>query len=187
MSFFFSNLDLDMTETFLPFAIQQFKYYQSLGDKTFAQLTDEQLFYQSNADSNSIYTIVKHLNGNMLSRWTNFLDSDGEKTWRNRDEEFNPDSLDRAGLLKLWHEGWNCLFGTLNTLTPNDLEKIVTIRGEKHTVESAIVRQLAHYPYHVGQIVFIGKMLSQNPWQSLSIPRNKSADFNAQMQAKQNG
>jgi|SRR5688572_15559159 len=158
---------------------KQFEYYKILGDKTFAQLQDEHLFWQYNEDSNSIATIVKHLWGNMLSRWTDFLTSDGEKTWRDRDAEFENDIKSRVELVGKWNEGWACFFQTLNALQPEDLDKIIYIRNQGHTVMEAINRQLAHYPYHVGQIVFLGKMLTPNGWQSLSIPKGKSQTYNA--------
>ncbi len=159
---------------------KQFEYYKMLGDKTFAQLTDEQLFWQYNSNSNSIAIIVKHLSGNMRSRWTNFLTSDGEKSWRNRDKEFENDITTRQALLDTWNEGWDCLFDTLEVLTFTDLGKVVYIRNQAHTVAEAINRQLAHYPYHIGQIVFIGKMLADNKWITLSIPIGKSEDYNTE-------
>jgi hypothetical protein len=146
-----------MKNDYLDSAIKQLEYYKMLGDNTFNQLTEENLFYQFNEESNSIATIVKHLWGNMRSRWTNFLHTDGEKEWRNRDAEFENDLTDKIDLLNKWNEGWNCLFNTLNSLTPEDLNKIIYIRNQGHTVTEAINRQLAHYPYHIGQIVFLGK------------------------------
>lgn len=167
-------------EGYLESVKKQFEYYKLLGDKTFAQLTEERLFWQYNDDSNSIATIVKHLWGNMLSRWTDFLTSDGEKEWRNRDSEFENDLRNRDELLRKWNEGWQCLFNALNLLTDVDLQKEIFIRNQGHTVMEAINRQLAHYPYHVGQIVFLGKMLSNGHWQSLSIPKGNSSTFNAE-------
>lgn len=146
----------------------------------FAQVEDAQLFWQFNDDSNSIATLVKHLWGNMLSRWTDFLTTDGEKEFRNRDAEFENDIKSREAMLAIWEEGWACLFNALNALTANDLEKIVYIRNQGHTVTEAINRQLAHYPYHIGQIVFLGKMLAKNGWTSLSIPKGNSQAFNEQ-------
>lgn len=168
-----------METSYLESIKKQFAYYKMLGDKTFAQLTDEQLFWQCNKASNSIAIIVKHLWGNMLSRWTDFLTSDGEKEWRKRDEEFENDIADRAELLKRWDAGWACLFDAINPLQEVDLEKEIYIRNQGHTVTEAINRQLAHYAYHVGQIVFLGKMLCGDNWQSLSIPKGKSKAFNA--------
>ncbi|MCW3110835.1 MAG: hypothetical protein JWQ09_5341 [Segetibacter sp.] len=168
-----------MTNDYLNSVKKQFEYYKMLGEKTFAQLSDEQLFWQYNEESNSIATIVKHLWGNMLSRWTDFLTTDGEKEWRNRDAEFENDFKTREELLSKWNEGWSCLFKALDSLTTNDLAKDIYIRNQGHTVTEAINRQLAHYPYHVGQIVFIGKMVCNTNWSSLSIPKGKSQEINA--------
>ena len=169
-----------MQNDYLQSSIKQFEYYKMLGEKTFAQLSDEALFWQYNEESNSIATIVKHLWGNMLSRWTDFLTSDGEKEWRKREEEFENDITTRKEMMDKWNEGWQCLFNTLNLLTDNDLDAIIYIRNMGHSITEAINRQLAHYPYHVGQIVFIGKMASENKWNSLSIPRGKSKEYNAE-------
>lgn len=165
-------------------ARKQFEYYKMLGEKTFAQLSEEQLFWQYNEESNSIAMIVKHLWGNMLSRWTDFLTSDGEKEWRQRDAEFENDIASREELLIKWNEGWACLFKALDSLTTEDLNKEIYIRNEGHSVVEAINRQLAHYPYHVGQIVFIGKMVCDINWNSLSIPRGNSKAFNTEMLKK---
>ena len=169
-----------MESDYLESVKKQFEYYKMLGEKTFEQLSEEQLFWQYNEETNSIATIVKHLFGNMLSRWTDFLTSDGEKEWRNREVEFVNDVKDRTELLTKWNESWACLFNTLNTLTENDLTKEIFIRNQGHTVTEAINRQLAHYPYHVGQIVFIGKMLCGDKWTSLSIPKGNSMEYNAE-------
>jgi len=163
----------------------QFEYYKMLDDKTFEQLTEEQLFWQYNEESNSIAIIVKHLWGNMLSRWTDFLTSDGEKEWRNRDAEFESDFNNREELLEKWNAGWTSLFTAINSLKTEDLDKIIYIRNQGHTVTEAINRQLAHYPYHIGQIVFIGKMLCNSGWKSLSIPKGNSSQFNAEKFAKE--
>lgn len=158
---------MNATEAFLSSARKQFLYYKTLGDKAMDQLEPAQLFYSANEDTNSIAVIVKHLHGNMLSRWTDFLTSDGEKEWRNRDAEFEDNQTtlsveeQKADLLNRWNEGWNCLFKALDELTPDHLAQIVYIRNEGHTVMEAINRQLAHYPYHVGQIVFYAKMLKK--------------------------
>lgn len=168
-----------MESPFLSSAVRQFELYKSLGEKTMEQISDEGLFYQASAESNSIAVIVKHLHGNMLSRWTDFLISDGEKEWRMRDQEFEGDLRTRAQLMDLWKAGWDCLFSTLKSLQDEDLQKIIYIRNQGHTVMEAINRQMAHYPYHIGQIVFIGKMQADVNWKSLSIPKNKSADYNA--------
>ncbi|QJW92273.1 DUF1572 family protein [Spirosoma taeanense] len=159
---------------------KQFAYYKLLGEQTMDQLPDEALFWQDNSESNSIALIVKHLWGNMLSRWTDFLTTDGEKEWRNRDEEFEPDSQTREELMARWNAGWACLFNALNSLSSEDLQKEIFIRNMGHTVIEAINRQLAHYPYHVGQIVFIGKMICGETWKSLSIPRGNSKGYNAE-------
>ncbi len=165
--------------------IKQFEYYKMLGEKTFSQLDEEDLFWKYNEDSNSIGIIVNHLAGNMLSRWTDFLNSDGEKPWRNRDSEFEEVIQNKEGLLSRWNEGWDCLLSTLKSLKETDLNRIVYIRNEGHTITEAINRQLTHYSYHVGQIVFIGKMRTHNQWQSLSIPKGNSQHYNAQKFSKE--
>jgi len=167
-------------ETYLNSVKKRFESYKTLGEKTFDQLSDEQLFWQYNEESNSIATIVKHLSGNMLSRWTDFLTSDGEKQWRDRDTEFENDIKSRQELLAIWNNGWDCLFNALDSIKQDDWQKDIYIRNERHSVVDAINRQLAHYPYHVGQIVFIGKMLAGAKWESLSIPKGHSATFNAE-------
>ena len=173
-----------MANDYLESVKKQFEYYKMLGDKTFSQLEDEKLFWQYHNDSNSIATIVKHLWGNMLSRWTDLLTTDGEKEWRNRDSEFENDILTRQELIDKWEEGWKCLFHTINTLASDDLEKEIYIRNQGHSVTEAINRQLAHYPYHIGQIVFIGKMICENNWTSLSIPKGNSNAYNAEKFSK---
>ncbi len=167
-----------INQNFLESSIKLFQYYKTLGEKAIAQVPDAALFWQANADSNSIVMIVKHLSGNMLSRWTDFLTTDGEKDSRNRDAEFENDIATRQEVLGLWERGWACLFNALENLKPSDLEKIIYIRNQGHTVLEAINRQLAHYPHHVGQIVFIAKMKTEHAWQTLSIAKNKSQDFN---------
>jgi hypothetical protein len=181
---------MNATEAFLSSARKQFLYYKTLGDKAMDQLEPEQLFFSANEDTNSISVIVKHMHGNMLSRWTDFLTSDGEKEWRNRDAEFDASTPlsaqhDKAELLKLWNAGWDCLFKALDELTPEHLSHIIYIRNEGHTVMEAINRQLAHYSYHVGQIVFYAKVLKKSEWTSLSIPRNKSNDYNSEKFSKE--
>lgn len=160
-----------MHTDFLASADHQFRYYKSLGEKTFAQLTDEQLFWQPNDESNSIATIVKHLWGNMLSRWTDFLTTDGEKPWRERDAEFDRPIASRAEMMEKWNEGWDCVFRATSSIGEADLGRVIHIRLVPHTVLEALHRQLAHYPYHVGQIVWIAKMLTAEAWASLSIPK----------------
>lgn len=169
-----------MKTDYLNSVTKQFEYYKLLGDKTIAQLPADKLTWQFNPESNSIATIIKHLSGNMLSRWTNFLTSDGEKEWRNRDAEFENDVLTKEGIVKLWEDGWKCFLDTLKNLKEEDLEIIIYIRNQGHTVTEAINRQLAHYPYHIGQMVFIGKMILNENWQSLSIPRGNSNTYNAE-------
>ncbi|WP_215242451.1 DUF1572 domain-containing protein [Dyadobacter helix] len=168
-----------MENDYLQSVKKQFEYYKLLADKTITQLPDEKLFWQFNEESNSVAMIVKHLSGNMLSRWTDFLTSDGEKEWRNRDAEFDNDIRTRQDMLARWEQGWQCLFSALNSLDTPHLAQVIYIRNQGHTVMEAINRQLAHYPYHVGQIVFIGKMVQNEKWQSLSIPRGASSGYNA--------
>jgi hypothetical protein len=170
---------METSVTYLESAKKQFLYYKILGEKAMEQIESEQLFVSINEDTNSIATIVKHLSGNMLSRWTDFLTSDGEKEWRNRDAEFENDLESKEALLNAWNKGWDCLFEALNGLQPEQLSQIIYIRNEGHTVVEAINRQLAHYPYHVGQIVFYAKQLKNSDWESLSIPKNKSNSYNA--------
>lgn len=166
-------------ESYLNSVVKQFKYYRALGEKAMAQLQDEQLFWQYNGESNSIAMLVSHISGNMLSRFTDFLTTDGEKPWRNRDAEFMDRFENREQLMNQWNKGWSCLMDALESLTAEDLERIVYIRNDGHTVTEAINRQLAHYPYHIGQIVFIAKMLKNENWQTLSIARNRSVDYNS--------
>ena len=170
-------------------ARKQFAYYRTLGDRTFAQVADEDLHRLLSPESNSIAIIVKHLHGNMLSRWTNFLKEDGEKIWRQREAEFDNDLPDRTAILGAWNEGWDCLFQALAPLTDADMERIIYIRNQGHTVVEAINRQLCHYAYHVGQITFLGRYFAGDQWQSLSIPRGGSAAYNAKKfeQPKQRG
>lgn len=159
---------------------QQFLSYKALGDKAMAQLEPAMLFIQPDETSNSIAMIVQHMHGNMLSRWTDFLTSDGEKEWRKRDEEFEVVLKDKEEVLLKWEEGWACLVNAIGQLNENNLADIVLIRNEHHTVTEAINRQLAHYPYHVGQIVFYAKQLIGEKFTSLSIAKNKSKEFNAE-------
>ncbi|GAA3731889.1 DUF1572 domain-containing protein [Flavobacterium ginsengisoli] len=172
-------------ESYLESVKKQFLYYKILGEKAIDQLEPTQLFVSFNDDTNSIATIVKHISGNMLSRWTDFLTSDGEKEWRNRDAEFENDLQSKEEVLELWNKGWNCLENALQSLKPEQLSDIIYIRNEGHTVIEAINRQLAHYPYHVGQIVFYAKQLKNSSWNSLSIPKNKSGNYNAEKFAKE--
>lgn len=169
-----------MTNDYLDSVKKQFGYYKMLGEKAMEQIPDEKLSWQYNGESNSIATIVKHLWGNMLSRWTDFLTSDGEKEWRNRDAEFDNDISNKELLLAKWNEGWKCLFDAIDPLTAADLDKEIFIRNMGHTVMEAINRQLAHYPYHIGQIVFVAKMVCDDEWKSLSIPKGNSTAYNAE-------
>lgn len=166
-----------MGKEYLEGMIRQYEYYKVLAEKSFEQVNDEALYWQYNDASNSIAIIVKHLWGNMLSRWTDFLTSDGEKEWRDRDAEFVNDLSSRAALMHKWNEGWDCVFQALRGLTEDDLNKMIYIRNLGQTVADALNRQLAHYAYHVGQIVFIARMQAHE-WTSLSIPKGQSKTFN---------
>ena len=170
---------MNATESYLESVKKQFLYYKMLGEKAMEQLEAEQLFVAVNDNTNSIAVIVKHLSGNMLSRWTDFLTTDGEKETRNRDDEFENDMTTKQQLLEGWNQGWKCFLDTLDSLQPEQLSEIIYIRNEGHTVIEAINRQLAHYPYHIGQIVFYAKQLKKEEWNSLSIPKNKSNSYNA--------
>lgn len=160
-----------------------FRQYKKLADAAMAQVHDEDLTRAPDLESNSIAIMVKHMAGNMLSRWTDFLTTDGEKPTRNRDAEFEDAPATRAELLALWERGWACLFAALDPLTDDDLARTVTIRGERHSVMQAINRQVAHYSYHCGQIVFLAKHFQSSDWKSLSIPRKQSAEFNRRVLA----
>ena len=164
---------------------KQMLYYKTIAEKAMEQLEPEQLFIAVNNDTNSIAMIVQHLSGNMLSRWTDFLTSDGEKEWRKRDDEFAEILNTKTQVLDSWNKGWECFFSTINSLNTSDLETIIYIRNEGQTVIDAINRQLAHYPYHIGQIVFYAKMLKSTEWNSLSIPKNKSNSYNADKFSKE--
>lgn len=167
-----------MEDEYLSTTRAQFEYYKSLGDKTFAQLDEAQLFWQSDSEANSIAIIVNHLHGNMLSRWTDFLHSDGEKNWRRRDAEFENSISSKESLLEKWEDGWTCLFEALNGINEANFNTVIYIRNQGHSIVAAVNRQLAHYAYHVGQIVFIGRQLKGTAWQSLSIAKGKSAVYN---------
>jgi len=169
-----------MQGNYLDSAKKQFSQYKALGEKSMAQIPEEKLFWQINEQSNSVSTIVKHLWGNMRSRFTDFLTSDGEKSWRKRESEFENDLNSRDLLMARWNEGWECLLSALDELQEKDLLSIVSIRHEKHTVTEALNRQLTHYAYHVGQIVFLAKVISGQNWKSLSILRGQSDQFNAE-------
>ncbi|AOW20009.1 DUF1572 family protein [Urechidicola croceus] len=167
-----------MKSNYLNSVKRQFEYYKSLGDKTFQQLNENDIHWQFNSESNSIAIIVKHIVGNMLSRWTNFRTEDGEKTWRHRDTEFENTYKTKLEMLQAWEKGWKCLFDAILPLENDDLNELVYIRNQGHSIDEAINRQLCHYPYHIGQIVYIGKMLKDEKWKTLSIAKNKSSDYN---------
>ena len=190
-----------MQPNYLTSAIQQFQYYKMLGDKTFDQLTDDQLVWQYNEASNSVAVMVKHLWGNMMSRWTDFLTTDGEKDFRKRDEEFElvgscvegvnanneTDEITRDSILSKWEEGWECLFAALKSINEENFNTTIYIRNQGHTISEAINRQMMHYAYHVGQIVYLGRMIKGDEWQSLSIPKGTSNAYNAEKFAKEKG
>ena len=175
---------MSLASTYLQSVIKRFNIHKELGDKTFEQLSDEDFHFQPNEESNSIAVIIQHMAGNMLSRWTDFLTSDGEKEWRKRDTEFNDQNLSKQQLIELWQKGWNCCLNTLNSLTEEDLMKTIYIRSIELVAIDAINRQLTHYPSHVGQIMYIGKIIKNKNWQSLSIAKGQSDEYNLQMNAK---
>ncbi len=166
---------------------KQFSYYKSLGDKTFEQLSFEELQRTIVPETNSITILVKHIVGNMLSRWTNFLTEDGEKTWRQRDNEFIDTYNTKEEMIANWETSWDCLFNAIEPIKDSQLDSIIYIRNQGHTVSEAINRQLAHYAYHVGQIVLLGTQLKGEEWQSLSIPKGKSKSYNKEKFAKEKG
>lgn len=176
---------MEINDIFLVSVKKQMLYYKTVSEKAMAQLEEEQLFVSVNENTNSIATIVKHMAGNMLSRWTDFLNTDGEKDWRNRDSEFENTVNSKEEILKIWNEGWNCFFKAIEELKPEQLSQIIYIRDEGQTALDAINRQLAHYPYHIGQIVFYAKMLKKDEWTSLTIPKNKSNNYNAEKFAQE--
>lgn len=167
-----------MENNLLSGIIKPFNYYKTVGDKTIAQLSFEAINHQPNEDCISVSIIVKHTVGNMLSRWTNFLAEDGEKEWRQRDQEFESSYTTKDELLKAWEKGWTCLFDAISQLEQEDLNEIIYIRNEGHTVAEAIFRKLAHYSYHIGQMVYVGKMLKGDQWISLSIAKGNSETYN---------
>jgi hypothetical protein len=169
---------LKFTTSYLEDSLAIFRQYKALADRAMQQVTDEQLFSKLDEECNSISIIVKHMTGNMRSRWTDFLTTDGEKPSRDRDREFVDPPATRAALLEQWEAGWALLFGALEPLTDADLGRTVRIRGEAHSVMQAINRQIAHYAQHIGQIVLLAKHYAGAQWQSLSVPRNRSAEFN---------
>ena len=167
-----------MTANYLNSSRKQFEYYKQLGERTFLQLADQDLFRAPVKGSNTVAIIVKHLWGNMMSRWTDFLTSDGEKIWRERDAEFEADIATREEMMLKWTEGWTALFSALDTLNDDNISTTVFIRNQGHTIIEAINRQLCHYAYHIGQIVYIGTILKGEEWESLSIPKGESSTFN---------
>jgi|SRR5687768_2594412 len=169
---------------YLVTAIRRMKYYKELGEKTFEQLEEKDFHFQPSSESNSIAVIVQHMTGNMLSRWTNFLTEDGEKEWRDRDDEFVIHQYSKQQIIDLWNKGWSCFLQAVESLTENDLIKTVSIRQEQLSVIDAINRQMAHYPYHIGQIVYIGRLIKNNDWKNLSIPKSQSHAYNTGSQAK---
>jgi Protein of unknown function (DUF1572) len=169
---------LQFTTSYLEDSLSLFAYYKKLAERAMAQVSDEALFACLDGEANSIAILVKHMAGNMRSRFTDFLTTDGEKPTRNRDAEFEGPPAGRAALMQIWDEGWACLFAALEPLTDADLTRTITIRGEAHSVVQAINRQLAHYPHHVGQIVLLAKHFAGDRWQTLSVPRRGSAEFN---------
>ena len=168
---------LKFTTSYVEDSLAIFRYYKGLAERAMEQLADEQLFVSLDEEANSIAIVVKHMAGNMRSRWTDFLTTDGEKPDRNRDTEFEAPPTTRQGLLKMWEDGWQCVFHALEPLSDADLTRTITIRGEAHSVMQAINRQVAHYAHHAGQIVFLAKHLAHDRWKSLSVPRNRSAEF----------
>lgn len=164
---------------------RQFLYYKTLGEKAMDQLEPSQWLIQLNEDSNSMAMLVQHLSGNMLSRWTDFRTTDGEKEWRQRDLEFEPVLDSPEAVRKAWDQGWTCFLDALNSIQPEELGHTIYIRNDGHTILDALLRQLAHYPYHIGQMIYLAKVLKQSPWQSLSIPRNNSAQYNSEKFARE--
>ena len=177
--------DQSLAQHFLADALQTFRDHKNLAERAFGQIGDEDFFAALDQESNSIAVNMKHMAGNMLSRWTDFLTTDGEKPERDRDIEFVilPGTT-KADMITYWEQGWQCVFDAVEPLGPDDLLRTVLIRGQEHSVMQAINRQISHYAYHVGQIVYLAKHFKSNDWQSLSVPRNKSADFNAHLEQK---
>ena len=167
-----------MIKDYLITAKRDFQYYKTLGEKTFSQLEEKDCFWQFDSESNSIAVIVNHLYGNMKSRWTDFLSSDGEKQWRKRDLEFKNQLKTKAEVLNRWEQGWDCVFKSLDSINEDNFNTKIYIRSQEHSVIQAINRQLTHYAYHVGQVVYIGRLIKGSKWKYLSIPKDKSDDFN---------
>jgi hypothetical protein len=167
-------------QNFLDSARALFRYYRDLGDKALAQIDSAQIHAQPSPESNSVAIIVKHLSGNMQSRFTDFLTTDGEKPWRDRDAEFENDYAGKDELMAAWNAGWSCLFAAIDPLTDEDLGKIIYIRNQGHTVLEALIRQVAHYANHVGQIIYLCRLFAGDHWQTLSIAKGRSQTFNAE-------
>ena len=176
---------METSNIYLTSVKKQMLYYKTVAEKAIEQLDADQLFISVNEDTNSIATIMNHMVGNMLSRWTDFLTSDGEKEWRTRDAEFENPIVTKEELLNNWNKGWTCFFNAIDALKPERLSQIIYIRNEGQTALDAINRQLAHYPYHIGQIVFYAKMIKKTEWTSLSIPKNKSNEYNGDKFSKE--
>jgi hypothetical protein len=176
---------MEINDIYLVSVKKQMLYYKTVAEKAIDQLEEEQLFVSVNEDTNSIATIIKHMAGNMHSRWIDFLTSDGEKEWRNRDCEFENTINSKVEILNVWNKGWECFFKAIDELKSEQLSQIIYIRNEGQTALDAINRQLAHYPYHIGQIVFYAKMLKKSEWSSLTIPKNKSNSYNAEKFAQE--
>jgi uncharacterized damage-inducible protein DinB len=174
---------LKFTTSYIEDSLTLFRYYKKLAERAMEQVTDEQLFVTLDEEANSIAIIVKHMVGNMRSRWTDFLTTDGEKPDRDRDSEFVDPPATRKALLEMWEDGWARVFGALEPLSDTDLGRTVTIRGEAHSVMQAVNHQVAHYAHHVGQIVMLAKHFAHDRWKSLSVPRNRSVEFNQRVGA----
>lgn len=178
---------MNFEKEYLKVVLERFKSVKDLGDKTINQLLEDDIHWRLNDESNSIAVIVKHLSGNMVSRWSDFLTSDGEKSYRNRDQEFEETLLSKQEMIVIWEKGWHILFETLTDLDEQDLLKNIYIRSEKHSVIDAIERQMVHYSYHIGQIVYIGKQVKHKDWKSLSIPKGQSKEYLEYMEKKHKG
>jgi hypothetical protein len=174
----------DIGKEYLDTVIRRLKYYKGLAEESFSQLEEKDFHFLPSPESNSIAILVQHMTGNMLSRFTNFLTEDGEKEWRERDSEFEIHNYSKDQILEIWEKGWNCVLNVLESLQAGDLLKTITIRKEPLTIIDAITRQFAHYPYHIGQIIFIAKMIRDKSWKNLSVPKGQSKQFNAGKQSK---
>lgn len=164
---------MSLGKTYLDSVIKRLTGYKELSEKAFVQLEEKDFYFQPNQESNSVAVIIQHISGNMLSRFTNFLAEDGEKTWRKRDDEFDEHKYSREKLMQIWNDGWDCCLNSIRSLTEDDLGKMIQIRGEAMPAIDAINRQLAHYPYHIGQILYIGKIIKNQDWKNLSMPKRK--------------